>query len=765
MKFNFRKIASVIASTVMLSSTVAMAAAANYPAPYNSVADVAVVYGAAATGGFDAAAAVNIQTNLNSALVQTGVATTVSGGDFLKLEKSTNKLNLGDTMTDVYATALDDDELSNVLASGVYEDEEGTEYDYDQTIALEALEVEHFANSDIDANEVPVIGFEITDGTDVLTYTLDFVDTVENSSALLETTYLTMLGREYYISEWDATDKVMTLLDTANTATVYSDGPVSVTVGTTTYEVEIVSVDDTDSEAVLKVNGEEISAISEGNSRKIAEDTYLSVLDLKEATRESDQHRVKFSIGTGQIVLTDNDNLEVNEEAVEEITVDFDVTTDLNSLELLWTADEDLFLVPGMDIIMPGFETIKLSMGGFIRNDIEELSVTYQSDDYIKVTGLELEDGSITLPILRSNSTHFNGIGEDTDKVLVTNATTNSITIPLVEDEDTMFVATWVATGGDDWASYAYYFDDIKVDGAKNITVLTNVADSTDKLEFTNEGDDASVGELTFTINDQNEDAGTATLVITKDSGTAYADRVITKKGLQFLLPVLGGSTAPEIDFTTTPTTWIMNFTEADEDNNVGLGATFAVTLGHSADGPQVNNILDINTLPLDDSSDDEEGYVGGDGSHATRLVLLDDDQDKVDIEYPGEEAFAEVYISESEAAVTTGGAILLLTDAEVGSAKNLIVVGGSCINTVAASLLGSSTPLCGADFEQVTGVGADSFLIETFNYGTSGVATLVAGYNAGDTTSAATYLTTQTVDTTVGNAIKKTAVTFVDLV
>src|SRR3990172_7022466 len=147
MKFNFRKIASVIASTVMLSSTVALAAAANYPSPFvrNGVADVAVVYGSNAAQT-DLVAATDITTSLNSKLAATTTGpTTISGGDFFKLEKSTNKFNLGESFTNIEAT-LNDDELSNVLAEGVYEDNDGTEYDYDQKLTLGGPTMTHFAD-------------------------------------------------------------------------------------------------------------------------------------------------------------------------------------------------------------------------------------------------------------------------------------------------------------------------------------------------------------------------------------------------------------------------------------------------------------------------------------------------------------------------------------------------------------------------------------------------------------------------------------------
>ena len=80
-----------------------------------------------------------------------------------------------------------------------------------------------------------------------------------------------------------------------------------------------------------------------------------------------------------------------------------------------------------------------------------------------------------------------------------------------------------------------------------------------------------------------------------------------------------------------------------------------------------------------------------------------------------------------------------------------MIVVGGSCINTVAASLLGSSSPLCGSDFTSITGVSNGEYLIETFARSGGKIATLVAGYEAADTTNAASALTTKNPEITVG--------------
>jgi hypothetical protein len=88
MRFNFRKIASVVASAAMIGSTIGVAAAANYPAPFVSggAADVAIVYGSSAAVS-DLSAAIKVQTNLQGGVSSSSSSTsaTTSGGDSTSL--------------------------------------------------------------------------------------------------------------------------------------------------------------------------------------------------------------------------------------------------------------------------------------------------------------------------------------------------------------------------------------------------------------------------------------------------------------------------------------------------------------------------------------------------------------------------------------------------------------------------------------------------------------------------------------------------------
>ena len=124
-----------------------------------------------------------------------------------------------------------------------------------------------------------------------------------------------------------------------------------------------------------------------------------------------------------------------------------------------------------------------------------------------------------------------------------------------------------------------------------------------------------------------------------------------------------------------------------------------------------------------------------------------------------------------SSSTVSGNGAVkelgsVALTDAQAAqvSGKNLIVVGGSCVNKLASDLLSGAG--CGTSWETATGVGAGQFLIQSFDRTGGKVATLVAGYSAQDTRNAAKVLVSDaTVDLTAGKKYKSTSATSVQMV
>ena len=148
-----------------------------------------------------------------------------------------------------------------------------------------------------------------------------------------------------------------------------------------------------------------------------------------------------------------------------------------------------------------------------------------------------------------------------------------------------------------------------------------------------------------------------------------------------------------------------------------------------------------------------------------TTLNADDSDQKTASISYPASQIYAQVYVGEADAVVGTGSeaGAMIVKDVDVANAagKNLVVVGGSAINSVAAELLGGA--YSEGAFTTAVGVGAGQFLIGSYNRAGK-TALLVAGYNAADTTKAAAYLLNNDVDTTVGTMIKKVSSSYADI-
>ena len=120
---------------------------------------------------------------------------------------------------------------------------------------------------------------------------------------------------------------------------------------------------------------------------------------------------------------------------------------------------------------------------------------------------------------------------------------------------------------------------------------------------------------------------------------------------------------------------------------------------------------------------------------------------DEVLFSVPSQQVYGKVSVlgRENSKRVKLPFGSVIVKDTEVSSvaSKNLIVVGGSCINSVSANLIGSSIPLCGSDWTAVTGIGAGQYMIKEYTspYDNSKVALLVAGYHAEDTTAAVNKL------------------------
>jgi len=746
MKFNFKKVASVIATTAMLGSTIAFATAAlSLPA-----SDYAVVYGA----DTDNVAA------LNMAAVLTGTGTTVISGDNIKLARPTDSFNLGDNMTAFYSS-LDDTKLTKVLAKGVYSNDANNEYDYTQKIDIAGgLQLKQFLDSDFNNNQ-PIVGFKLDNSNSILNYTLQFTpDKAQGGAALacgtgsaafcqLETTNINMLGRDYYIVKAEANTNQgvkLTLLDSANTAIV-SQGTTS-TVGS--YSVDVTYIDT--SNVILSVNGVSTNKLAEGDVAKIGTDTYVAVKNILFDGLESSTKKVEISVGTGKIVLQDGQEVEMNNKAISNIDGNLNAvltayvtnsSTDISAIKLEWKLGDTRYIAPGSDLVLPGFETIKVGMTGFNTPTQETTELAESSSDKfdLKTT---ITDGPLDMKILYNNDTNILGLGEKDTHKLVT-STLAQFNLSYVAHD--YFVSSW--KNNKDSEAYAFELLSVTANSGDNSTVLNNLAGGSD-ITFSKVGDTVDRGSVSFTLVSAGSTSGNkwATVSVNATSGTVYGDRIITKNGMQIKLPTaLSGSIAANdggINLTALPTSWIANITEADKDGNIAAGNSIRVTNTVSSDGIEPSKPTSgITVLETSDGSKQYTGYVVSDIATNFFWDNPSSGANSLKINYPMGQSTADVYIAEAgTTATTTSGVTPVLASAMTAAdkAKNLIVVGGSCINTVAAKLItGLETPLCGAAFSAQTGVGAGKYMIKGYDspYATGKIAILVAGYEAAQTADA----------------------------
>jgi len=779
MKINFRKIAAIGAGLLMTGMSFGVAAAANYPSPFVSggVANTAIVYGAGAAAS-DVTASGSIQSNLATSLG--GGTTSVSGGDSYKFEKESTKYHLGDNVTTVISSSLDDDELGDLLAEGKYVDDDNDEFDYTQKVDMGPnLQLSMFEDNDYVEDE-PTLGFTIPSGTTILNYTLDFSD--EPLIGDLATTDIPMMGKTYYVlsNTTSGASLVLTLLDSAEDTTL-TEGS-SATVAGHTVSISFIS----STEVKLDIDGQTTNTLNEGETQKLPDGSYVGVKDILFNSKDTGVSSVEFSIGSGKLQLTSGSEIQINDEVVSGITAFLTNSTaalgtgtvTLDKVVIRWDADEDVFVTPSSAALMPGFEVIKFSYGGLTYPAEETIMVQQGGELYATLENFPLKDGEADIDFLyATTSGTFVGIGKDATNRLVTNGTGGTVNMTFDTDTDENFVVSW--SDGDDAESYLFRAENFVLDGTNEKADFMYWKDGSYSgvgKKGAKNGDTFSIGNVELRVGEIDR-TGHSVHILNNSVNTNF-NTVYSKEGLKVYLPweASNATLAPgSINFTFGQTghgntTFHLTMVEEDKDGNKAGGDTINATIGWDSSSTaevQVSSYTSSNTDGTSAEIQDTDVWRDFAYSALATEILYNQPssgQKSLELIYHGGEVTADVYATAPEASVTSeGGALgnVLVTDTEVSSvaSKNLVVVGGSCINSAAASLLGGA--YCESDFTDKTGIGAGQWMIKHYSSGIAGnsFALLVAGYEAADTVNAATYLTTNTVDTSAAS-LKGTSAT-----
>jgi hypothetical protein len=802
MKFNFKKISAIFASGIMLASGVGFAAAASFPAPFSSgtTAGTAIVYSSNAASN-DGAAVASINDFLSDKVTSDGVDPT---GDFVQLERSNDRFNMNNSMSSFYSK-INEGELSRVLAKGEYINDAHESFDYEQEITLgTSLLLQHFLDSDFN-DDKPIIGFDLASGQQLFNYTLKFTpDYAEGGAswASITNSNIPMLGESYYVltmANTTGTDHKLTLLNAASTGSLKEGETTTITTASGSYEVSLDLVD-ANSKAKFTVNGEVTDGLLASETQKLSDGSYIGVREVSYVAKDSGLSQVEFSIGSGKLVLENGKEVELNSEKLSvtdydvvnsDETVSYKVTsfiktsgTDIQSITLEWLLDDDSWIAPGTELVLPGFESVKISMSEFVTPKKE--ATTLKGDSNKLTLSTTITDGPLDLNVfyLNATSTGISGLGKDSTHKLVTSETTGSTTVPITlnlnETLNNYFVVTWIS--GDDFETYAYELEDVD-ETAKNKTTIKSLSGGADvTIDEVNDFDDE--GNVRFTLSysqEKNPSKAYAIINITAaSSGNVYANKLVTAEGLEISLPVANVSGTAVGNYqininatgnTSMPTSWKMMFDEEDKDGTISGGNQFNATIGFSGtDGIEVASLgisQGVATYETEDDSDKYEGYVYSD---LATYVLLDTPTsglNKLDVTYHGDEAYAKVFVTEAASASGNAGNMMFKDNERTSwASKDVVLVGGSCINTATAEKLTNGVAKCGEEFTSATGVGANQFLIKTVDgFATGKVALIVAGYESTDTLAAVEHLKTGVIDTTVGKSYKGTAGGTVDVV
>jgi hypothetical protein len=850
MKFNYRKIASVLASAVMLTSTVGFAAAANYPSPFSGGG--AVVYGINAANT-DMAAAIDVYANLKGNTKDGGTLVSTTG-ETAALFTSSSKININDTLQQV-KTVLSKTELPVVLKDGSFSG--NVDATFTQLIDLgfnARIAFEKMPTSSSD----PLLGLKTSTNTANYIYntSVTFNKAVNFTHADSKGQEIIMFGQKFTVaSATSYTDLV--LLKSAEKVSLSSDKPTAeVTVGGKKYTLELVSSSDT--AATIAVTNEAGTT----ESKEIAEAASKKVNGLTVAVETADETNLKLSAsviaGAEKVTLVSGSAVTYGDAATSIDGTRVTLTGGPTALTKLMISvaskdsDHDA-IMPGDTYIDPVFGTFKVDFTGgfnipddFANSKRESIEFRNVGDDKLNVKFKNVRgDESTIVWAKNSSSGTYLVYGDEYRNISVLEKELvykNDYVMVGNQDEGYLLKVSTITNNSDGFANDKVILTDVM--NTANTYTATITADGTGSI---------TIGGKVYTIwyNGTDADMDRYSIVIDSPDSLAAGSRIVfptiqTSLGakLGFYEPLNLGlddvDDAPGnqvnasqlripngngyTDVTVTPDivgpasggTW--NFTVGTTVAKINTSDTSAVgsnqtniTVGKFIYNVACNGIADHVNLQLvrpdlggllldtpavfiieekDDNSEYqgmvvtiENGASSTDGIgindvmrtwnndatwEATALTSVstkakeadlfgsiiltdsgDSDQTTATISYPDEQIYANMYIGAEASAITPGttgsggatGTINIVKDTEVSSVsdKNLIVIGGSCINAAAAKILGSDVPLCAADFTEKTQVGAGQYIIKTIAspYNADKVAMLVAGFNADDTETA----------------------------
>ncbi len=249
--------------------------------------------------------------------------------DILKLDSPQNKYNMYDTIRDVWNTRLTSKELSTLLATETYVDDEGDnigEYTYDQYLYLglgnlKTGEFNFFVPEDEDLNYY----LKLDKNREIYRYQLEFSQFVQfdlgDENGDFAGTEIRIQGRDYIITYADALGGVLyklVLLSGDTRVWLVQDQPY--TVGG--HIVQVVDVNN--EEDKCGVNVDDVTQWIDVGTTEEFQDLSVGVIDAMVVnTQDMDKDTCELMLGAVEIELEDGEEVVINYEKLDGSEVQF----------------------------------------------------------------------------------------------------------------------------------------------------------------------------------------------------------------------------------------------------------------------------------------------------------------------------------------------------------------------------------------------------------------------------------------------------------
>jgi hypothetical protein len=739
MNKTIKKIVALGMGATMLAGTAAMALAtdlSDYPSPFvkDSVFVGKIVIGEKAAA-IDVLGATDIAASLQreAAVGVTGsagsMATATDGYHF----KESEVLIYGETLPFVGIGTLTDDDLPKLLASGMIEADDGTEYDYDVEISvansLGVVSGDITGDLEDEGYTDPVIYFDLTPGA-FYEIIVDFQDTWDAEDFLYSET-IELFDQQYtFGSKNDNDDDVLTLYGSETTMLVSKGGTETVQYNGKSYTLEVLGGNsDSGGSAIVRINGD-TRTVKEGDSRTIG-GLPIYVKNLFVSNIGGDDVSVQFFVGSDKLELDYSDNT-VTKNGVELEGVEFTLDSTLGWTGVKsWTFtvtpsdmdDEIDYILPGGEFVDPVFDAFKFAFVG----------------------ATDLKAGKEAIHFLKS--------GKKLNVEFTPRKASGPVSVNIL-DNDAVNEYLWAdLTDMEDVPEKTIFFYNDNVDPTKAVTHVLQVTSIKDGHNASDPDFQVVVKDLshgkTYTATRTDRPLSTdVAIYIAASSGDSKQINFVDSLGnpiqTELVLYTNAGAsiTLSELTVAANVAFVVEEDEDLDADTTALLTTSFVVTQTWDPSDYYEFSVIPGGMTALDDENDDVDFYISEFGTY----VEQDVDKDAyVKVYVPHKEVSYDMFLMPLSGEVvvsstSTGGAValnpisvgmaILDSEASLGT-KPYIVVGGPCANTVAAALMGNTAD-CAAGFTE------GKAMIKLYS---ARNALLVAGYSGKDTQGASRVL------------------------